>query len=307
MGERSTHSASSKYLQNFAEQEQRIRLISKELLSSSKVGVVIGFRKDDEGGSPIPLFARTPEQADKLIWTDYCWRSLAPYFKRFDGKMAVVAKSCDARALLNLIAENQLVRENIIIIGVECGGMLNQDGELALGCVGCTSSVPPIFDYPVAADGGKDFIGLPNPQSPYSQDGQIEQSSNDERQKRFLKEIDKCILCYSCRQACPGCYCEVCFVDRKMTNWHQRDVETGNKVAFHLTRAMHLAGRCVSCGACENVCASGVSLKYIYDEINSFIEEEYGFRSGVDLDAPSAMNDFSQTDRDTGFLGGEGL
>lgn len=307
MGDKLKQNDSPGVVQDFEEQERCIRLIAKELLSSDTVDVVIGFQEDDIGGSPIPLFARSPEQAEKLVWNENCWRNLAPYFKRFDGKVAVVAKPCDTRSIVNLIAENQLERENITIIGIECGGVLNRDGVLAHGCLGCTSTVPAIWDYPVAADGGKEFIGLPSPPSTDTFVDFNADSSREDRRNRFLREIDKCILCYSCRQACPGCYCESCFVDRKMTNWHQRDVDTGNKIAFHLTRAMHLAGRCVTCGACENVCPSGVSLKYIYDEINRFIEGQYDFRAGINADLPSAMNSFDQTDRDTGFLGGEGI
>ena len=221
----------------------------KRSSSSDTVDVVIWFQEDDIEAPHSDL-----QDSPEACMNENCWRNLAPYFKRFDGKVAVVAKPCDTRSIVNLIAENQLERENITIIGIECGGVLNRDGVLAHGCLGCTSTVPAIWDYPVAADGGKEFIGLPSPPSTDTFVDFNADSSREDRRNRFLREIDKCILCYSCRQACPGCYCESCFVDRKMTNWHQRDVDTGNKIAFHLTRAMHLAGRCVTCGACENVC-----------------------------------------------------
>lgn len=292
-------------LQDFGLQELRIRDLAERLLTSGEVDVVLGFRDDQEGGSPVPMFARRPEDARDLAWNHRCWRNLSPYLKRLNGKAAIIAKSCDSRSIVNLIAEKQLSRENIYIIGLECGGMSDNEDKPVHGCSGCPSTVPPVYDIAVAADGGAEFIGLPCPSSETDSSTYSANASAYERRARFLREIDKCILCFTCRQACPGCYCNACFTDRKMTNWHQVNADTGEKIAFHLTRAMHLAGRCVSCGACENSCPSGVSLKYIYDSLNDFIFDEYDFRAGIDPDAPAAMSSYSGSDKEIGFLGGE--
>jgi len=80
----------------------------------------------------------------------------------------------------------------------------------------------------------------------------------------FEAEIEKCKLCYACRGACFGCYCKVCFMERGSPNWHPPDIDKAAKITYHLTRAMHLAGRCVTCGACEAACSYGVKLAYIY-------------------------------------------
>lgn len=293
-------------LQDFKLQELKIRELSEQLLALGEVDVVLGFRDDPDSGSPVPMFARDQKDAQKLVWTEKCWRNLSPYLKRSSGKVAIVAKPCDSRAIANLLVENQLDKENILIIGVECGGMSNQDGAQVHGCIGCPSTAPSVYDFAVAADGGKKFIGLPCPTSQDSSN-EVANEPSHKRRARFLHEIDKCILCFSCRQTCPGCYCTSCFTDRKMTNWHQTDVDTGDKITFHLTRAMHLAGRCVSCGACENVCPSGVNLKYIYDDINNFIYDQYDFRAGVDATAPPAMSSYSTSDKEIRFLGGEPL
>jgi len=286
-------------------QESKIRMLSEELLSSGKVDVVLGFREDTDDGAPVPLFARTREDLQKLVWNRHCWRNLSPYLKQLNGKAAIIAKPCDSRAIVNLLVENQLSRENIVIIGVECNGMLDLNDMPIRGCEGCPSKVPPVYDHAVASDGGNEFMGLPSPADQDNSNDTRTMRSVHERRARFLREIDKCILCYTCRQTCPGCYCAACFTDRKMTNWHQADADLGEKIAFHLTRAMHLAGRCVSCGACENVCPSGVNLKYIYDGINDFINDQYGYRAGIDPEVPPAMSSYSTTDREIGFLGGE--
>ena len=88
------------------------------------------------------------------------------------------------------------------------------------------------------------------------------------RKERFLKEIDKCILCFTCRQPAPRATA-ACFIDRKADPWRQIDADRATKIAFHLTRAMHLAGRCTDCCACEKVCASSKSA-YLYRGIIEF-------------------------------------
>ncbi len=127
----------------------------------------------------------------------------------------------------------------------------------------------------------------------------------DNASARFLREIDKCILCFACRQACPGCYCTVCFIERKANPWEQIDPDRATKMAFHLTRAMHLAGRCTDCGACKKVCPSGVDIHYLYEGLTDFVEAEYGYKPGLDPDEPAVLAQYNKDDGQPGFLGGE--
>ena len=69
---------------------------------------------------------------------------------------------------------------------------------------------------------------------------------------------------------------------------------------------MHLAGRCVECGGCEAACASGVDLRYIIKELTDFVEDTYDFRTGMDLSGKSPLVNYSDDDKEIGFLEGLG-
>ena len=210
------------------------------------------------------------------------------------------------RSIINFIAENQLSRGAITIIGMECAGKM-QNEKLASACDACPASVPNLYDIAIAADGSETYKNLEMPNSSENVTEWAIHTTVEERLDRFMKEIDKCILCFACRQACQGCYCVTCFIDRKATPWEQVDADTATKMAFHLTRAMHLAGRCTDCGACEKVCPSGVNLKYLFKGLSEFVEETYDFKAGMDPEATPVLDRYSSDDKQVAFLGGDSI
>jgi len=172
--------------------------------------------------------------------------------------------------------------------------MVDGEGGPRPGCDDCNVRVPPLYDVHIVDDrvASEILSGLSKTA------GEI----NPYSMERFQREIDKCILCFACRQACFGCYCKTCFAERGTPNWLPAEIDRGAKMAFHLGKAMHLAGRCVECGACEAACASGVELLYISKELSKFIEENYDYKAGMDPDASPPMSAFMEDDREIGFL-----
>ena len=276
----------------YEKQTTEICAHGKDLLERGAADVIIGYTSGgDEKGLLIPYFARTPEDVSKLEWGNKCRQNLAPYLPSLTGRVGVVAKPCDARAIVQLIAEGQLSRDRVFIIGVDCGGMTDESGHPRPGCAECRVHIPPLYDIRVADEGvQQDCVADAKPED------------NTFSLERFHKEIDKCILCYACRQACYGCYCQTCFAERGAPNWLPAKIESGAKMTFHLGRAMHLAGRCVECGGCEAACASDVNLRYIIKEITGFVEETYDYRAGMDLEAVPPLLAYKQDDNEAGFL-----
>ncbi len=280
---------------SFKSQNIKINHVCKKLLTDSTVETVIGFRQGGTEDLAIPYIFSDPDGADNLVWNNRCVPNLAQYLMGRTGKVAVVAKPCDVRAIVSLVLENQLSRDNIHIVGVPCDGMVDSEGNPLHGCLDCRVNMPPVYDICI-----EDSEVEPKK----AVDSALEQKL-EESLERFQNEMDKCILCFSCRQACYGCYCKTCFMDRGVPNWQPAKPDTGAKMLYHLGRAMHLAGRCVECGACENACASGVDIRYLIKEVSNFVDEMYGYRTGLDLEAQPVMLTYNTNDREVGFLGGD--
>ena len=273
----------------YEKQTEAIRACGKELLEAGKVDVVLGYRLGSLDDALIPYFARSGEETEALEWGDRAFQNLAPYLHGRKDRVAIVAKPCDVRAVVQYIVEKQLERERVYIIGVDCCGMVDAEGAARPGCDECRVRIPPICDTHITDERAPRDVKI--------------EYGEDNSPERFQREIDKCILCYSCRQACYGCYCKTCFVERGMTNWLPPEVDSGTKKTFHMGRAMHLAGRCVECGACEAACASGVNLRYIIKELTGFVEDAYGYQAGMSLEEKPPLVDYADDDREIGFLG----
>lgn len=282
-------------MMGFKEQRLEIMSICRELIENKKVELILGFTSGENGETAIPFFIRDVSDIEKIRWDETCTPNLAKYLteKARAGKIAIIAKPCDARAIVMYMVEKQIDRDSLYIIGVECAGMKGKDGNAAPGCGECGERVPPVYD--VLVEHGE----LPS----FSKTKADVKNKEEDKFARFKKEIDKCILCFSCRQACYGCYCSTCFIDRGMPDWSPSDPDSGRKMMFHLGRAMHLAGRCVGCGACEKVCPSGVKIRYLVQKLECFCEELYGTKPGINPDEAPAVTVFDQSDKEVGFLG----
>jgi Fe-S oxidoreductase len=173
--------------------------------------------------------------------------------------------------------------------------MKSEDGIPRPGCEECNIRKPVLYDYHIEDARVNDLKSTEKPSLP---------ENREERMEKFKQEIDKCILCYACRQSCYGCYCKNCFIERDATDWQPLEIDTGTKMTFHMGRTMHLAGRCVDCGACEAACASGVNIRYIIKEVTDFVEELYDYRAGLDPEKPPALLENAFDDKEVGFLGG---
>ncbi|TET50279.1 MAG: hypothetical protein E3J64_08435 [Anaerolineales bacterium] len=264
---------------------QDLREQARELLKSGRVDCVIGYQAGRRGRAR-PAFIYEADHVGRLVWNDSCVHNLVTYLhdkkkplRRGEEppRTAIVVKPCDSRAINVLLAERQIDRERLFVIGVACEGTKMADGKLAARCERCGDRMPVVHDVllgdsPEASSAAQDFKDL----------GAIEKKSPRKRLDFWLREFDRCIRCYACRQVCPGCYCTTCMFERDDGLWVDAGIELGQKHVYHLGRALHLAGRCVECDECERVCPMGLPLSLLNRRLVREMQELFGHRAGRD-------------------------
>lgn len=88
----------------------------------------------------------------------------------------------------------------------------------------------------------------------------LKKMSREERWKYWMEKMSKCIKCYACRAACPLCYCSRCIVEVNCPQWVQPWSAPLTNMEWQINRVMHMAGRCIGCGACKQACPVGIPL-----------------------------------------------
>lgn len=277
---------------------EKIKNKAKELLKNKQIEVFLGYKLSSDGRSVSPAFIYSEEEADALIWDTRCAYNLSTYFKELsDKKVGIVAKGCDIRSILVLLQENQIKRENVFIVAVECPGVI-QEGTtlLAEKCGNCKVSTPEFYDILISAEAGKEKKPTGKEADEYKAVSALESKSAEEKLKLWRQEFSACIRCYACRQVCPMCYCRTCVAEQTMPVWFSKASNFEGNFSWHITRAMHLAGRCIDCGECERACPVGIPLRSINKKIEKDILELFKYQAGAKVEQKPLLSGFDKND-----------
>lgn len=229
---------------------------AKKILEEGKVKYIIGYERGTNGLGSVPVFIKNPKEVERLVWDPSCIYNLTRFLvdekrrkareKKPDTRpVGIIVKGCDSRAIVVLLQEKFINRENVYILGVSCENtgvvdekklaeklknkkvdriefgekdhfLITSDGEkikipaqeiLADRCMECKANFPVIYDELL---GGKVER---RPDEPFKSVQKIESLSKEERWAFWKEQFDKCIRCYACRSVCPMCYCDECVVD----------------------------------------------------------------------------------------------
>ena len=298
---------------------KELRELAKSLLTSKTVNLVIGYeevadpaRWPEEGPRGVrPAFVTDPADADRLVFDSRCVQNLATYLspRRTHlvalGKAAVVVKGCDARAVAGLVREGQVRREDVVLIGVRCGGVVRDprrgpgltEQDVSDRCAGCEDREPKLFDH---------VVGTLPPAPPSSTRradalARLAGMSAAERWTFWKETLSRCVRCYACREICPMCFCVQCIADRNRPQWLDTSPTTRGNVAWHMTRALHQAGRCVDCLECERACPERIPLGLLGRHVAQAVERRFGYRASADPAVPAPLGVY-RTDDEEEFI-----
>lgn len=296
----------------YAAVTEAIRQEAKKVLESGTVAAVVGWQAGRRAGTAMPAIVTDPAGEEKLIFSPACVNNLALYLTkakkeiRAKGKIAIVAKGCDLKALAGLMGENQLKRDDLHIIGVVCAGVQGSgvdrtaplsEGTMAGKCKECTTHVPEGTDVTVGT-----LPPLPHFTPAESEElARLEAMTPAERWAFWKEHFSRCLRCYACRQVCPFCYCEQCLCDRNRPQAVETTPRPAGNMAWHIVRAMHLAGRCAGCAECERVCPMDIPLNLLNRKMAKELKELYGFEAGFEPKEKGPLAEYKEDD-DQSFI-----
>lgn len=303
---------------------KQIREKAKSLLQGGQAEVVIGYRAGTTPMASAPFFARTEEECDQLSWSSFGRMNLANFLPQRAEKTALIAKGCDARSAIGQVAEHQIARENLYVVGIACQGLVDPDqvraketrpirevveeggkviakgdgfateiekaAVLRANCRTCIERTPKnadeVLGQPTEPTAGDDYADLKD----------IAAKPHAERLAYFKSLVKDCLRCYACRNACPLCYCPVCFVDETRPQWLGKSQDEMDVFVFHMLRAFHCAGRCTECGACESACPVGIKLRQFTRLLDQEVKKEWGYTAGLSWDQKPPLSVYRPDD-----------
>lgn len=259
---------------------EQIRDHVKTLFHDGKIAAFLALK--DEQGNIVPHLFATPEELDDgltlgLSESDVVRYPLASMVMTLvaaypDKTFGILVRGCDERALNELTRWNQIptVAERVVKVGFPCTKELAEAHE-------CRKPFP---EAVVTGDKTEPVA--------FSRVRDVEARDLAGRLEYWLGEFNRCIKCYGCRDVCPVCFCNVCTLEDDVLT-KTGDLPPENPM-FHLTRAIHMAGRCIDCNLCTEVCPAEIPLRTLYKRVAEIIEEEFGYVTGSPDGSKSPLN-----------------
>ncbi len=307
------------------EMEQRLQKEARALLEQGKVDYIIGFEPGSLKFTTTPLITKDKEDVERLVINPFIVNNLSVFLTELQGRVGIVVKGCDSRSIVSLIQDNKVVREDVVIIGIPCTGLIDLskvelvtgkdrdelddiawqgdkitvrfDGEekvfpteevLFDNCLGCECPTPQEYDI---------LLGEPRPAAPNLTASRknlekLDGMSSEERWDFWKNEFSRCIRCYACRNVCPACFCKRCFVEESEPQWVLPVPRWQDNLIFQVIRNIHVAGRCTDCGECERACPVNIPLRSLSKRMYEMVDELFHYKAGMDKDAVPLMTHY---------------
>jgi len=259
--------------------KQKVIDRAKELLGEGKIRGFIALR--ERNGHVQPHVFTTVEELTALNLGDrkhpgdarYPLNKLLVELSRLypEDTFAVLVRGCDERGIVELVKWHQVNPERLVTVGIPCAQ------ELAAACA-CSKPYPD-----QCVDGEK---AQPASRSPLLEG--VEGKPLEERFQFWMEHFARCVKCYGCRNICPMCFCQECSLEE--AELIQKGVLPTENPIFHLTRAVHMIGRCIDCGLCEEACPADIPIRALYKKVAEIVAAETGYRPGENPDEKCPYN-----------------
>ncbi|GAB6127257.1 4Fe-4S dicluster domain-containing protein [Humidesulfovibrio idahonensis] len=306
-------------------EDSRVAQLRASVISElPNVDFVLGYTRGFDPLHATPITVRTEKDATKLIFDATCVQNLATSLYGLRGKrMGLVVKGCDSRSVVELLQEKLVDRENLVIFGLPCEGVLDlakvrvradiaqargaefvgeevrlllPEGEkilprrdvLADKCLRCRYPNPIVSNHMIGAE-----LTPKGEEDTYADLDGFEKLSPQERFDFWKRQMSRCIRCYACRNACPLCVCKhMCLADSRDPHWLTAEATLQEKWLFQVMHALHLAGRCTECGECQRSCPMGIPILLLKRKMNRELKEVFNYEAGVDPEAVPPLHTF---------------
>lgn len=304
--------------------EESIKTLLRNIFKEGDT--IISYRNSGTPEISTPIFIRNKNDIDFISINNFNLNNLSTYLSKFEqgeidlaknsGRVIITAKPCDAKSILQMIADEQIDKEKLVLVVYDCDGAIDLEklsksaGEIRqvevdeeyvsftklngeIGKVELTSilqdkcfygncDLPYFYDYYFVGSEKQFKERIKKRRKPKELIIQKLKCKN-ELKSIVEKEISKCIRCNACRNICPACFCsEKCIFDKPKlpVEFLEKDVSTSENMLFHLIRFYHVFPNCTGCGECERVCPQGIKLSIFYKYINEVISSEFGYIPG---------------------------
>jgi formate dehydrogenase (coenzyme F420) beta subunit len=244
----------------------------KAWLEEGIVDVFLGYKNVDGHCLPYCFILERLEDLDDFTegTARYPLEKIAAHIaaKNPDIKIGMPIRECNRRSLNVLYIWNQLRPEQVSTLDVNCcPSMLRDHADCS-------------YLEPRSIGACKKQVGVDN----NLRVEDLDDYGSGEGLDRWMYEFQKCIKCYGCRNICPVCFCRECSLE------HDELVGAGPLIpdipVFHLVRAVHMAGRCVDCGLCEDACPMDIPLRLLYRKVNKIMIDLFGYSAGTSAGQP---------------------
>lgn len=289
--------------------------------------LVLSYTQSQTPGIMTPLFVRNAEEIDTIVLNPLCVQNLAVYLSEFNqnaqfanhpfaGKWYITLKPCDIRSFLQMMADEQIKKEQIEMVVFDCDGTITQKNlkqivkdeirsihfdhdsikvttlaneekvldpkELFQGKCSDNSicSIPSLKGYTFIGEQDSPVLPVKDQTSSFIQDD----LSQEECFEKVTGELEKCIRCNACRNICPACFCsDQCIMDKPKlaVPYITKEITLRQILLYHLIRFYHVAPNCTACGECERVCPQGIQLSILYRYLHRMNAQEFGLESGA--------------------------